>query len=218
MARLAAVPGRTLTGASVQALQLGRRLLGTASLERAVQGKVLVFTGLGNQVERDAVEDLRGAGATVVSASTRQGFALTDPTAVDELARSVLARHGRVDLLVNGAVPAGPAERMEDFQLAMQAGYFAPVRLALAFLPGMRARRSGHIVNLRESVPRDERAARAPWLTAHAALSSFSRCLAAEMLHERVAVSSYELPRRPGRGAASDLCGVIAERPKRAGR
>ena len=86
----------------------------------------------------------------------------------------------------------------------MQIGYFTPVRLALAFLPGMRARHSGHIVNLRSPVPRAERGDQAAGLSAHAALSSFSRCLAAEMLHERVAVSAYELPREParrGRGA-----------------
>ncbi len=103
----------------------------------------------------------------------------------------------------------------------MQAGYFTPVRLALAFLPGMRARRSGHIVNLREPVSRSERGPQAHRLSAHAALSSFSRCLAAEMLHEGVAVSAHELPRGGGAQdprAAAAVCDVVAERPRRSGR
>ena len=88
------------------------------------------------------------------------GCPLTDPEAVDRLARSVLRSHGGVDLLVNGTTEAPPAEGLDDFERAMQAGYYTPVRLALAFLPGMRARRSGHIVNLRSPVSRAERGPR----------------------------------------------------------
>ena len=221
MSRLAAVPGRALTSVSLQAVQAARRVLGTASLERAVEGKVLVFTGLGSAVERDAADALDRAGATTVLAGEGHGCLLTDPEAVDRLARSVLRSHGGVDLLVNGTTEAPPAEGLDDFERAMQAGYYTPVRLALAFLPGMRARRSGHIVNLRSPVSRAERGPQAHRLSAHAALSSFSRCLAAEVLHEGVAVSAHELPR--GRdaeepGAAAALCDVVAERPRRSGR
>ena len=213
MPRLVSIPGRTLTSVSLQTLQLARRVLGTASLERAVDGKVVVFTGLGSVAEREAAAALGRAGAIVEPASGEQGCPLSDAQAVERLARSVLQRHGGVDLLINGTT-SGDAG---DFQRAMQIGYFTPVRLALAFLPGMRARHSGHIVNLRAPVPRAERGDQAAGLSAHAALSSFSRCLAAEMLHERVAVSAYELPREPGRDGAAELCDVIAERPRRAG-
>ena len=213
MPGLVSIPGRALTSVSLQTLQAARRVLGTASLERAVDGKVLVFTGLGSAVEREAAAALGHAGATVEFAIGEQGCPLSDAQAVERLARSVLRRHGGVDVLVNGTT-AGDAG---DFQRAMQIGYFTPVRLALAFLPGMRARHSGHIVNLRSPVPRAERGDQAAGLSAHAALSSFSRCLAAEMLHERVAVSAYELPRGDDPRAAAGLCDVIAERPKRAG-
>ena len=221
MHRLASVPGRALTSASLQARQAVRRALGTASLERAVEGKVLVFTGLGSVVERDAAAGLDRAGARVVLASEDDGCPLTDADAVDRLARSVLASHGGADLLINGTAAAGTATGLDDFQRAMQAGYYTPVRLALAFLPGMRARNSGHIVNLRAPVPRSQRGAQAHRLCAHAALSSFSRCLAAEMLHEGVAVSAHELPRERDAAdprAAAALCDVVAERPRRSGR
>ena len=210
MPRLAAIPGRTLTSVVLQTRQAARRALGTASLERAVDGKVVVFTGLGSAVEREAAAALGHAGAIVELASGEHGCPLSDARAVERLARSVLRRHGGVDLLINGTTSDDPV----DFQRAMQIGYFTPVRLALAFLPGMRARHSGHIVNLRAPVPRAQRGEQAAGLSAHAALSSFSRCLAVEMLHERVAVSAYELPRAPARGATADLCDVIAERPK----
>ena len=221
MPGLAAVPGRALTAVSSQALQAARRVLGTASLERAVEGKVLVFTGLGSAVEREAADALDRAGATTVLAGDGHGCPLTDEDAVDRLARSVLRSHGGVDLLVNGTTEGPPAERLDDFERAMQAGYYTPVRLALAFLPGMRARRSGHVVNLRSPVSRAERGPQAHRLSAHAALSSFSRCLAAEMLHDGVAVSAHELPRdrdAEDPRAVAALCDVVAERPRRSGR
>jgi NAD(P)-dependent dehydrogenase (short-subunit alcohol dehydrogenase family) len=210
------IPARALVSASRQGVQLTRRVLGTASLERAVEGKVVVFTGLGSAVERGAADTLERAGATVVR--------LPGTPADDDAARrrvdSLLEEHGRVDLLVNGASTGGEATGFEDFQLAMQAGYYAPVRLALGVLPGMRARRSGHVVNVRMPVSRTDRVGQAHRLSAHAALSSFSRSVASEVLHDGVAISAYELPRPDetddAQGAA-DLCRVIAERPRRAG-
>ena len=213
MASLASIPVRAVTGITVQARQAARRVLGTASLERAVHGKVVVFTGLGSAAESQTAAALDRAGAVVIPIAEEHGCPLSDPEAVERLARAVLAEHGAVDLLVNGTTAGDTG----DFQLAMQVGYFTPVRLALAFLPGMRARHSGHIVNLRSPVSRADRGDHAAELSAHAALSSFSRCLATEMLHERVAVSTYELPRGEDRRAAAGLCDVIAERPKRAG-
>lgn len=213
MGALARIPGRTLTTVAVQARRVTRRALGTASLERAVAGKVIVFTGAATEVERGAVGALRDAGAEVEVANAEHGVALGEPEAVERLAATVLDRFGEVDVLVNGTTAEPDAE---GFEHAMQVGYFTPVRLTLAFLPGMRARRSGHIVNLHGSVPRAERATEAPRLSAHAALSSFSRCIAAEVLHDRVAVSAYGLPRSPGPGATADLCEVVATRPRRA--
>jgi short-subunit dehydrogenase len=37
---------------------------------------------------------------------------------------------------------------MHDFERTIQLNYLAPVKLVLRFLPGMRDRRSGHIVNV----------------------------------------------------------------------
>ena len=215
VAGLASIPARALISASRQGVQLTRRVLGTASLERAVEGKVVVFTGLGSAVEREAADTLERAGATLVRLP-----GAPDPDAATRRVEALLEEHGRVDLLVNGAATGDPATGFEDFQLAMRAGYYAPVRLALGVLPGMRARRSGHIVNVRMPVSRAERVGQAHRLSAHAALSSFSRSVAGEVLHDGVAISAYELPRPDesddAKGAA-ELCRVIAERPRRAG-
>ncbi|MBJ7604341.1 MAG: SDR family NAD(P)-dependent oxidoreductase [Candidatus Dormibacteraeota bacterium] len=41
-----------------------------------------------------------------------------------------------------------PRFRFHDFERTMQLNYFGAVKLVLAFLPGMRQRGSGHIINV----------------------------------------------------------------------
>lgn len=87
---------------------------------------------------------------------------LLDPEAAASIVREVLARTGRVDVLVNnagyallGAVEDLPAEEVAR---QFQVNVFAPVQLCRAVLPTMRAQRYGRIVNVssmagRVSVP-----------------------------------------------------------------
>jgi short-subunit dehydrogenase len=73
---------------------------------------------------------------------------LGDRRSVDRLAR----RLGAVDVLVNnaGASQVGPAEeaRPEEVRGMFEAHFFGPVRLMQAFVPGMRARGRGAVVNI----------------------------------------------------------------------
>ena len=65
-----------------------------------------------------------------------------------------MAEHGGVDVLVNNAGRsirrsiALSYDRFHDFERTMQLNYLAAVKLVLHFLPGMRERRSGHIIDV----------------------------------------------------------------------
>ncbi len=75
---------------------------------------------------------------------------VTDSAAVSATVQDVIARHGRIDVLVNtaGRTHVGAAEETTDAELRdlFEVHVFGPAALTRAVLPHMRARRSGAIV------------------------------------------------------------------------
>jgi len=77
---------------------------------------------------------------------------VTDAAAIDATVGDVIARHGRIDVLVNnaGRSHVGAAEETTDAELRdlFEVHLFGPAALIRAVLPHMRSRRSGAIVQL----------------------------------------------------------------------
>ena len=104
---------------------------------------------------------------------------------IQPLISRVLAESGEIDILVNNAghITVGPLDTFEhaDFERAMNVMFWAPLNLTFAVLPYMKARRSGHIVNItsvggRVSVPH-----LLPYSCAKFAFVGFSTGLSAEL-------------------------------------
>jgi NAD(P)-dependent dehydrogenase (short-subunit alcohol dehydrogenase family) len=122
-------------------------------------------TGLGRALaeavlERgdNAVVTARDAGAVQDLADAHPGTALAvalDVTLPEQIVSAVLEAEGRfggIDVLVNNAGYGYRAAVEEaddgDIRRLFETNFFGPVRLIQAALPGMRARKSGAIVNL----------------------------------------------------------------------
>ena len=119
--------------------------------------RVAVVTGASSGIGAELVRTLRAQGWLTVGVSRRASDAheheecdVGDRAAVEALATRVLARHARIDLLVNnagftartdfaGGDPAG-------IEAMMQVNYLGSVWTANAFLPGLG--RGSHIVNI----------------------------------------------------------------------
>lgn len=195
-------------------------LLPKRSLEAAVGGRTVVVTGASYGIGRSAARQIGAAGATVLLVARSQddleaaadeigqagGTArpypadLSDLDAVDALAARIAADGFEVDILVNNAARsirrslAESYDRFHDYQRTMQLNYFAPVRLTLALVPGMRARRRGHVVNVstlgvQTSTPRFS-----AYLASKAALEAFARVAAAECLGDGVRFTAVRMP------------------------
>ena len=131
--------------------------------------KICLITGVSSGFGRAFAEAFIAVGHTVVGTVRRQSDAasfeasfperaravvldVTDEGAITRGIASVLAEFGRIDVLINNA-GYGHEGILEESSLdAMRHQFdvnvFGAVTMIKAVLPGMRARRSGHIINL----------------------------------------------------------------------
>lgn len=140
-------------------------------MEGRLDGKVVLVAGAGSGIGRAAAIRLGGEGATLVLVGrTREKLIETkdalggavavecpadvsDSAAVDRLAREVLARFARLDVLVNAA-GINVSRRsladgsIDDFERVLSTNLRGAFLLSRAFLPAMRAQGGGTIIHV----------------------------------------------------------------------
>ena len=108
-----------------------------------------------------------------------------DPASVTRTVGEVLARSGRVDVLVNnaGIGGGGPIEDVpvDWVKSLFETNYLGAIRMIQAILPGMRARRSGAIVNVSSIAGRLAIAGHGHYSAVKHALEAVSEALAQEV-------------------------------------
>ena len=105
----------------------------------------------------------------------------------------VLARCGRVDVLVNNAGVSQRAlavDATEDVERAlMEVDYFGVIALTKAVLPSMRARRAGHVVVVSSVMGYVGTPGRSTYAAAKHALHGYFDCLRAEIWREGIKIT-----------------------------
>jgi len=113
---------------------------------------------------------------------------------VNAATSAIRAQIGCIDVLVNnaGIERTGSIEglALDDFKATMETNYFGPVRTIQAWLPDMRQRRSGCIINVTSVAGRIACSPLAPYCASKFALEALSEALAQEVkpFNVRVAV------------------------------
>jgi short-subunit dehydrogenase len=114
----------------------------------------------------------------------------------------------------------------------MKLNYFGALKLILAFLPGMRERRAGHIVNVSSIGVQTNTPRFSAYVASKSALDAFSRSIAPEVIGDGVNVSTVYMPlvRTPMIAptsiydafptlspdeAAEKICDALIDKPKR---
>ena len=190
------------------------------SLSGAVRGKVVLITGASSGIGKATAVKVADAGATVLLVArsaekleeTRDEIAaaggsahihrcdMSDIEDIERMAEEVLAYHGHVDILVNNAGRsirrsiALSYDRFHDFERTIQLNYLGALRLILALLPTMRARKHGHIVNISSIGTQTNPPRFSAYVASKAALDAFSRVIASEMVEDRIAITTINMP------------------------
>ncbi len=190
------------------------------SLSAAVRGKVVLITGASSGIGKATAVKVADAGATVLLVArsiekleeTKREIEAAGGVAhihrcdmseiedVERMADEVLAYHGQVDILVNNAGRSirrsvGLAyDRFHDYERTIQLNYLGAVRLILALLPSMRARKSGHIVNISSIGTQTNPPRFSAYVASKAALDAFSRVIASEVFDDGVRITTIHMP------------------------
>ena len=108
------------------------------------QGKVAVITGGASGIGKCIAEEFKKAGAIVCVIDKAEGNHyvgdISRKEVLDDFAKEVIAKYGRVDILVNNALPIMRGIEdcsYEEFQYAMAVGVTAPFYLSKLFAPHM---------------------------------------------------------------------------------
>ena len=177
-----------------------------------LNGKVAIVTGASRGIGRGIAEMLAARGAHVVAAargdhasgavdSIRQAggkadvamLDVTDGASVDALVSGVLARHGRVDVLVNNAGIARDRlmlrMKREEWDDVIGTNLTAAFTCVQAVLKPMIKQRAGRIVSISSVVGQMGNAGQANYAASKAGLIGFSKALAREVASRNITVN-----------------------------
>ena len=190
-----------------------------STLNDAVDGKIIVITGGSSGIGAAAAKKIAEAGGEVVlvartpenlddvAAEIRAtgGTAhvypcdLSDMDAIAGLADRVLCELGRVDILINNAGRSIRRslelsyDRIHDYQRTMQLNYFGAVQLILKFVPDMRERGFGQVINVSSAGVQTRAPRFGAYIASKAALETLCDSLQAETITEGVRFTTVHM-------------------------
>jgi len=190
------------------------------SLRGTVGGKVVLVTGGSSGIGLAAAHKFAEAGAITVicgrdqekldeacQEATTKGYSfiaysvdIADMTDCDRFVKQLLEAHGSVDFLINNAGRSirraieSSYDRFHDFERTMQLNYFGSLRVTMGLLPGMVAKKKGHIVNISSIGVLTNAPRFSAYVASKAALDAWTRCAASEFADQGVTFTTINMP------------------------
>jgi NAD(P)-dependent dehydrogenase (short-subunit alcohol dehydrogenase family) len=190
------------------------------SLKGTVAGKVVLVTGGSSGIGLAAAHTFAEAGATTLICGRDQdkldeacaqarakGYTfvayavdIADMADCDRFVQHVIADHGGVDFLINNAGRSirraieNSYDRFHDFERTMQLNYFGCLRVTMGFLPGMAARRKGHVVNISSIGVLTNAPRFSAYVASKSALDAWTRCASSEFADVGISFTTINMP------------------------
>ena len=190
------------------------------SLRGTVAGKVVLVTGGSSGIGLAAAHKFAEAGAITVICGRDQdkldeacaeakakGYEfvaysadIADMADADRFVKQLVEDHGGVDFLINNAGRSirraieGSYERFHDFERTMQLNYFGCLRVTMGLLPGMVAKRKGHVVNISSIGVLTNAPRFSAYVASKAALDAWTRCASSEFADQGISFTTINMP------------------------
>ncbi len=190
------------------------------SLKGTVGGKVVLVTGGSSGIGLAAAHKFAEAGATTLICGRDQdkldeacaeakakGYQfiaysadIADMADCDRFVQQLIAEHGGVDFLINNAGRSirraieSSYDRFHDFERTMQLNYFGCLRVTMGLLPGMVAKKRGHIVNISSIGVLTNAPRFSAYVASKAALDAWTRCASSEFADQGVSFTTINMP------------------------
>jgi NAD(P)-dependent dehydrogenase (short-subunit alcohol dehydrogenase family) len=171
----------------------------SAACRFAEAGAITVICGRGEDKLAAAVAEIKayaGKDAQVYSYSVD----IADADGCAAFVQLMQEQHGGVDFLINNAGRSirraieASYDRFHDFERTMQLNYFGALRVTMGLLPGMVAKRKGHIVNI-SSISVLVNAPRfSAYVASKAALDAWTRCASSEYADQGITFTTVNMP------------------------
>jgi NAD(P)-dependent dehydrogenase (short-subunit alcohol dehydrogenase family) len=203
-----------MAGKVVVVTGAGQGLGQTLALAFAAEGAAVALAARSVDKLRAVADEISGAGGTALVVPTD----LRDPSTVDDLQRTVVARLGPVDVLVNNSGVAGPTAPLWEQTVAAWeetvgvnlTGVFLCCR---AFLPEMVARGEGNVIVIGSMTGKRPLMGRTPYAASKTGLIGLVRTLAWEVGAAGLRVNLIS----PGPLAGERLDGVLVNQAETRG-
>ncbi|MFW5329915.1 SDR family oxidoreductase [Hydrogenophaga sp. ZJX-1] len=190
------------------------------SLKGTVAGKVVLITGGSSGIGLAAAHKFAEAGAITIICGRDQdkldeackeakakGYQfiaypadIADMADADRFVQLLIANHGGVDFLINNAGRSirraieGSYDRFHDFERTMQLNYFGCLRVTMGLLPGMVAKRKGHVVNISSIGVLTNAPRFSAYVASKAALDAWTRCASSEFADQGISFTTINMP------------------------
>ena len=190
------------------------------SLKGTVGGKVVLVTGGSSGIGLAAAHKFAEAGAVTIICGRDQdkldeackeakarGYQfvaypadIADMADCDRFVQLLVANHGGVDFLINNAGRSirraieSSYDRFHDFERTMQLNYFGCLRVTMGLLPGMVAKRKGHVVNISSIGVLTNAPRFSAYVASKSALDAWTRCASSEFADQGITFTTINMP------------------------